>query len=206
MIKQFNAYKPKCFDDLVFSNPIVKAKLKGYTEGKKQKSILLWGEPGTGKSVTAKIVANDMIKHEDTLFESQPLVINGYSWSEQTRSKIENVWSYSNVVVIDEVDEIKGKQALLTDLIDQYENIGTFIFTTNKKPTYLLARLVDRCDTIKVDALDTENAFRVVRKILDENKIKRTDDSIKFMIDKLSIKSLSWLQVGILVDDILARS
>lgn len=205
----FTNYCPQKFSDLVFEDVEVRQRLQKYADGYKIKSLLLYGPPGTAKSLTARLLAKEAMKVSSTkrMFKSNAVtVINADDWNKKiSEATIVHTWGHlSPYVVIDEVDELEKQQKALTKLIDQWGHLGGFILTTNKNPNQLLDRLVSRCDVIRISGLSEKTVLPIVRYIFDNEGIGvyYCDNTIRSLVESICINGLcTWRQIEDLVDD-----
>lgn len=129
-------YRPTEFDDLIVS-PEVKNKLISITNEKNPPHVILYGDPGNGKTTAAKIIASKIC--------SSPLFINASIETsiEVLRGKIfdyastvslldEDDAHRQKVVILDECEQISnGFVAALRAFLEQFSSHVTFILTTN---------------------------------------------------------------------------
>jgi replication-associated recombination protein RarA len=206
MYKSFAEYQPETFSDLVFDDLNVEQILRGYAVGFKRKNLLLWGQPGSGKSLIAQVIAKDASLANSPSFSfSDGIVINGDDWTAKCGDKIVSYWGWGNpYVVIDEVDELKEEQRELTSIIDRYKRLGSFILTTNVNPAYLLSRLVDRCDVIEIKRPKIHSSFSAVRRMFDDNGLSHyTNAQLTRLLDTTTDAEgrSSWRQIETMVED-----
>lgn len=203
----FRNYTPNSFSELTFEDATVESRLKKYAQGFKRKSLLLYGEPGTAKSLTAQIIAREVsnLPSNNRAFSTdRATVINGDDWNKKSEILITNTWCHSSpYVVVDEVDELGKSQKTLTKLIDEWAEFGSFILTTNQHPNQLLQRLVSRCEVMKVDAISEAKVFPIVRHIFDCEGLEHYSNAqIKTLIKTTQINGRSsWRAVEDMVDD-----
>ena len=204
----FSKYYPQQFSQLIFEDTSVAKRLNKYASGTKTKSLLLYGQPGTAKSLTARLIANEASKssQKQRLFQaSDATVINGDDWNKKSETKIiQTWWHQSPYVVIDEVDELEKEQKSLTKIIDKWGEHGGLILTTNKHPNDLLERLVSRCEVIKIGGLSEQTVFPLVRQIFNDGGIghRYTDADINTLIKGTQVSGLSsWRSIEDMVDD-----
>ena len=203
----FRNYAPTTFNELIFEDASVASRLRKYASGFKRKTLLLYGEPGTAKSLTAQIIADAVLhqtKNQRIFVFNQSPVINGADWDKACENRILNIWNnVSPYVVIDEVDELEKKQKDVTKIIDRYKDFGDFILTTNKHPNELLERLVSRCEPFYIGALSVATVFPVVRHIFDNEGLQHYSDAqIKTLIKSICINGkCDWRSIEDLVDD-----
>jgi len=216
MANVFQNYTPKTFDDLLFEDDAVRQQLLGYATGVKRSNILLWGQPGSGKSIAASVIANDARLASNHIWDFPASVINGHFWNNNCDSQHQILMGFNTgnpFVIIDEVDELKSDGlAELTAFMDKTKHLGSLILTTNTKPKLLLERLVDRCDVQQIERLSLQKTIQLVSTVFSENglahytptdieALARTTLSSGFDTNGSSIKRASFRHIEKMVDE-----
>ena len=153
-------HEPQVWSDLVFENPHVERTLRRYAFGQKYGNIILHGPKGSGKSVTARMIAAssygkkladaelDILDFKDDIDTRLAAWAEGQRWGYyMTQNNTQRVYAICN-----EVDLYSNKQqATLRALLDDpyIMKFGRFILTTNHQ-NKVDQPLVDRCSSCQV--------------------------------------------------------
>lgn len=178
---------PTELDDLVFSSPDTEATVRQFADYKRHENIILHGPPGTGKSTTARIIAEE--RGKVTGDPNVPTVIHA---SDIDEDNIENLWRYWSwgrlnsdqhpYVIIEEVDQLSPKlQRRLRGILDQ-TTVGNVILTTNNKHA-IDVPLVDRCYDIEMPAIDSEAWREKIKGIVAENGLTISDTALDGIVE-----------------------
>ena len=179
--RMLKRYEPKTFADLVFVDDVVREKLEGYVNGYKNRWVILWGAPGSGKSATANVVANAMNNHAETIFKVDTAnVINAADWEAKTPESIVN-WFFSGspTIVFDELAHLnEPQQAKLRGIWDKWAHCGNIIFTMNHHPSeHVIDALIDRCEVFHIERPSVEQALPVARRMFSDAGLTNYSDS-----------------------------
>lgn len=166
-------YRPKSFKDIVFDEDTRTQLEKLMEKPKSLPNLLFIGPAGTGKTSTARIICDNIIKDDMDL-----LVLNG---SEQrgidtVRYMIEFLSSQPmmspiKIVFIDECDYLtRDAWASMRHVIEKYTNYARFIMTANESsiPKPIQSRFV----TFKFDVLPKEKMLEICLNILKQENMQ----------------------------------
>ena len=177
--------EPRTVEDIVFVDAYTEKRIKQYADGRRKHNIILHGPMGTGKSATAKVIADSVRKN--VLFEYPTQVYNGANFDDTTLKKIERDFDFQRnadaaYVVIDEVDRLTATQQVKLRAFLDSTKIGNVIMTTNNIHN-IDGPLADRCDVIEFLAIDAQKWRVRVEQWLREEGVVATDRQIDAVIE-----------------------
>ena len=179
-------YKPTTLDEYVLDKDL-KQYFKSMISKKSLQNFSMISTPGSGKTTLAKILCNEL----DAQVLFVPCATDGTV--DVLRTKIQdfcNALSMEGkikIVILDEVDSASAgggnnfQQALRT-LIEAAQDDTRFLITGNFIQK-IIAPLLSRCPVIPLK-FDKKDLLLHVKKILDNESIKYTRDSIKAFIEE----------------------
>ena len=179
-------YRPNTLDEYVLSDDI-KQYFKSMIDKKSLQNFSMISTPGSGKTTLAKVLCNEL--NAQVLFV--PCATDGTV--DVLRTKIQdfcNALSFDGrikVVILDEIDSSSSgagnnfQQALRT-LIEAAQDDTRFIMCANFLQK-VIPPLLSRCPVIPLK-FDKKDLLMHVKKILDNEKIKYTRESIKAFIEE----------------------
>lgn len=162
-------YRPTSFDDLIL-NQNSKDILNSFDKEKTIKHLLFVSSPGTGKTSTAKILVNNVLKC-DYLY----LNASDENGIDTIRTKVTNFAKTKSfdgnlkVIILDESDAITNNaQDALRNIIEEYTDNVRFILTANYKHKISDA-IQSRCQTISFDSPYKDVYTRCINILINES-------------------------------------
>ena len=131
-------YEPQTFAELIFAEQTAQATCERYATGKPYKPLMLWGEPGTAKTTTARVIVRERFRAAG--FDGVIEEFNAVDLSPDDFDMLLNVASLQRlntgdpILLINEFDEFeKGDQAKFRGWMGKHKWVN-LIVTTNEKP------------------------------------------------------------------------
>lgn len=169
-------YRPNCLDNIVLSEETRKL-LEHYRETRDIPHLLFVGTPGVGKTTTAKIIVNDLLKcdylyinaSDENGIDTIRHKIIGFA---QTRSFDGGI----KVVILDEACSMSGDgMRALRNVMEEYSDTTRFILTANYKHKIIPA-IQSRCQSISFEHNLKDVAKHCIKILLKENILITSDE------------------------------
>ena len=177
---------PSTVDDLVLPDAATEKRVRQYADGKRHGNIILHGPTGTGKSTTARVIAETR-NHSANSGYPVP-IYNGATFAQTDFNRIYNDWNWQRIngvekpyVIIDEVDKLSVPlQHQLRAILDE-TSIGNVILTTNHIHR-LDGSLVNRCDDIELPPIHVDDWKDLISGWLAEHQIDISSDTLNAVL------------------------
>lgn len=179
-------YRPQTLDEYVLSDDIKKY-FKSMVEKKSLQNLMFAGVAGSGKTSLAKILCKEL----DAQVLFVPCATDGTV--DVLRTKIQDfcnalsIEGKLKIVLLDELDSASastsnGFQQALRTLIESAQDDTRFVCTCNFLQK-IIAPVLSRCPVIPLK-FDKKDLLVHVKKILDNENIKYSRDSVKAFIEE----------------------
>ena len=151
-------HRPRSVHDLVFTDPNVAAIIDRYAHARPSKPLLLYGEPGTGKSEALRLIAETQFAQAG--IECEDFTLNGADAAKGIYDKMLNMaqmqmWPIGTpaIIVVDEIDEIEGALPGKTrTFIEQHKSVQLLASTNYIKKLKPALQSRMRCVEVKKPA------------------------------------------------------
>lgn len=175
-----NKYRPKTFNDVVGQKDIITV-LRHQLKTKTHKNAYLFtGGAGTGKTTTARILANELNNHKGSPFEIDAASNNGVDNIRQIieESKFKALDTHFRVYILDEVHMLSiGAWNALLKLLEEPNPLTIFILCTTD-PQKIPPTIISRVQRFDYQRLSVEEIFNRLTYILKTENIEYSNDAI----------------------------
>jgi len=175
-------YEPKKLSDIIGQTKALAA-LQGFVVNfskQKKKAVLIYGPSGTGKTSSVHALANSLALE---IIEVNASELRN---KEQVNDKVgaalkqKSLFSKGKIILFDEIDGLNtSDRGGLTELLTLIEDSHYPIFLTITNPwDFKYNKLRQKAFLIPFDAVSSEEIFKLLKKICDNEKIKYDEDAL----------------------------
>lgn len=183
----FMSHQPKLIDELIFDNNEHEKLVKRWIhEERIDGNVLFYGPAGLGKTATAEILINNIIKAQNDLFVSEDRSIKEIREEIKPFLTKRPVKSKQKIVYIEEVDKISidAVNVLKKGLLEKFQDNNSFICCTNyirKIDPALLTRFTYK---ISFSGTNIDGIFKRLSTILNLESAEYNAEELKTYIEK----------------------
>ena len=160
-MKLSEKYRPKTLDDIIGQDDNIK-KIRGILESDGTANFLFYGPAGTGKTSTAKAIANDF---DFELFDFNASDERGIDFIRNKVKEISQTGSINGkykLLFLDEADNLsRDAQPALRRIMEDYFKNNIFILSVNDRGG-VIEPLISRCVEFNFKKLSKENMGKIV--------------------------------------------
>lgn len=185
MSELYKRYRPKTLKGVVGQDGAINSLSRMVDQNKVPHTILLTGPSGTGKTTIARILKEHLQCSDNDFFEVNCADFKGIDFVRDIRrtAGLQPLGGESRVWLIDECHQLTkdAQNAFLKLLEDTPKHVYFMLATTD--PQKLLKTIHTRSTEIKLSLLDSASLDRVVRRVLDKEKIDLTDKVVDEIVE-----------------------
>lgn len=175
-------YAPKTLDDIILSKEN-RAFLEDIKKKQEVPNLMLFGNPGIGKTTISKIISTDILDCQYLYINaSEENGINDIRSKVMTFAQTRSIDGKLKIVIFDEADGLTGQsQAALRNIMEEYLGTTRFILTCNY-PSKVIPALHSRCQEFDMTPPFDDVLSRCV-KILKAEGVSVADDQKQKLVD-----------------------
>lgn len=176
-------YRPKSISEVIFPNPVIEAKFKGFVESGEIPNMLLHGGPGTGKTSISLALVRDLkiqkadvvkVNCSDDKIDAIREIVRNFSMTMPL--------GHMKIVRLEEVDFLsKPAQGLLRSLLDEVGSTCRFILTCNYVHQ-LITPLRSRFQEFEIAVPAFDEVLTRSATILDKENVEADPDEFQAVV------------------------
>jgi len=181
-------FRPAKFDNMVGQQEIIK-RVKSLVQAMNIPHLLFAGPAGTGKSTLALIVVKELFgeKWRENYLELNASDERGIDVVRQKVKDFARTKAMENipfkVIFLDEADALtKEAQQALRRTMENYSGTCRFIMSCNYS-SRIIDPIQSRCVVFRFKLLEKKDISRVVKEIIEKEKLNITEDSFETLYD-----------------------
>jgi replication factor C small subunit len=181
-------YRPQRFDDIIGQSEYI-TRIRSFVETKSMPHLLFAGSPGTGKTTTAHVIANELYGIEGKKGNLLELNASDDRGIDIIRNQIKEFAKLKSlttipykIIILDEADSLtKEAQQALRRTMEKYSTTCRFILACNEI-SKILEPIQSRCIIFKFKPLQKDDLLQLMSRIEKEEKISIEDDAKELLI------------------------
>jgi replication-associated recombination protein RarA len=198
---------PKRFSDIAISDDNTRLDLEDYVRFPQLAgNIILEGGVGSGKTTIAQVIASERVTNAVSVIE-----LNGAIWNDDTLRSLNNTYSWGRssgevpIVIINEVDRLKGKQYDLRMFLDDNKDKGLVIMTTNHLGN-IDGSIIDRSEVFHIKGFTPQQAVLIGQPLLNKCGVTIANSALEALFQSKLIgdeTDLSLRKIGRVLDRVV---
>ncbi len=181
-------YRPKTFDDIIGQIYFVK-RIRAFLESKALPHLLFAGSPGTGKTTTALVIANELYGNGAARGNFLELNASDDRGIDVIRNQIKEFAKLKSltdipykIICLDEADSLtKEAQQALRRTMEKYSASCRFILACNEM-SKVIDPIQSRCVIFKFKPLKKEDLIELTKKIASNEGLVIESDVMEYLV------------------------
>jgi len=181
-------HRPKNFDDIIGQRTIVK-RIKAMVEKKSIPHLIFSGNPGTGKTTLALVIAKQLYENSwrENFLELNASNDRGIDIIRNTVKDFAKTKSIGEVpfkiIFLDESDSLtKEAQSALRRTMENYSSVTRFILSGNYS-SKIIDPIQSRCTIFRFKGIEKEDVFEYIDKIAKKENLKISKEAKEILYE-----------------------